>query len=119
MPLYEYACDACGARFERIQKFSDPPASVCPTCGGGPIQKLISSPAFQFKGTGWYVTDYAKSGQKSESSPSSNTSKDASTRKDGSTTDSAPAKSSDSTKSTTDASPAKTPASGTPPKSSS
>lgn len=64
MPLYEYACDACGARFERIQKFSDPPVSVCPTCGG-PVQKLISSPAFQFKGSGWYVTDYARSGQKS------------------------------------------------------
>lgn len=62
MPLYEYQCDACGGRFERIRKFSDPPLDEpCPSCGG-PIQKLISSPAIQFKGKGWYVTDYAKSG---------------------------------------------------------
>jgi putative FmdB family regulatory protein len=62
MPLYEYQCDACGGRFERIRKFSDPPLDEpCPTCGGH-VQKLISSPAIQFKGKGWYVTDYAKSG---------------------------------------------------------
>jgi putative FmdB family regulatory protein len=59
MPLYEYLCDACGHRFEVIQKFSDPPVETCPKCGGR-VQKLMSSPAFQFKGTGWYVTDYAK-----------------------------------------------------------
>ena len=59
MPLHEYECDACGHRFERIQKFSDPPVEVCPKCAG-PVHKLISSPAFQFKGTGWYITDYAK-----------------------------------------------------------
>jgi putative FmdB family regulatory protein len=59
MPLYEYQCDACGNRFERIQKFSDPPADKCPKCGGV-VRKLISSPAIQFKGSGWYVTDYAK-----------------------------------------------------------
>jgi putative FmdB family regulatory protein len=62
MPLYEYQCDACGGRFERIRKFSDPPLDEpCPSCGGH-VQKLISSPAIQFKGKGWYVTDYAKSG---------------------------------------------------------
>ncbi|HWB15259.1 MAG TPA: zinc ribbon domain-containing protein [Vicinamibacterales bacterium] len=66
MPLYEYQCDSCGARFERIQKFSDPPVETCPTCGG-PVHKLVSSPAFQFKGTGWYVTDYGKSGGSSSS----------------------------------------------------
>jgi putative FmdB family regulatory protein len=66
MPLYEYQCDSCGARFERIQKFSDPPVETCPTCGG-PVHKLVSSPAFQFKGTGWYVTDYGKSGSSSSS----------------------------------------------------
>ena len=60
MPLYEYECDACGKRFERIQKFSDPPIEVCPNCGKGPVRKLVSSPAIQFKGSGWYVTDYAK-----------------------------------------------------------
>jgi len=59
MPLYEYLCDACGHRFEVIQKFSDPPPERCPKCGGS-VHKLQSAPAFQFKGTGWYVTDYAR-----------------------------------------------------------
>ena len=59
MPLYEYECNDCAGRFERIQKFSDPIVKTCPTCGGS-VQKLLSSPAIQFKGTGWYVTDYAK-----------------------------------------------------------
>jgi putative FmdB family regulatory protein len=63
MPLYEYACDACGHRFEIIQKFSDGPPDACPKCGKGPLQRLQSSPAFQFKGTGWYVTDYAGKGK--------------------------------------------------------
>jgi putative FmdB family regulatory protein len=58
MPLYEYQCEQCG-KFEVIRKFSDAPLEACPTCGR-PIQKLLSSPAIQFKGTGWYVTDYAK-----------------------------------------------------------
>ena len=59
MPLHEYQCDACGHRFEAIQKFSDPPIETCPKCGGH-VHKLISAPAFQFKGSGWYITDYAK-----------------------------------------------------------
>ena len=59
MPLYEYQCDACSTRFERIQKFSDPPIEVCPSCGGT-VKKLLSSPAIQFKGSGWYITDYAR-----------------------------------------------------------
>ena len=58
MPLYEYECEA-GHRFEKIQKFSDLPIEKCPTCGE-PVHKLVSSPAFQFKGTGWYITDYAR-----------------------------------------------------------
>ncbi len=58
MPLYEYQCDRDG-RFEVIRKFSDPPLKRCPKCGG-PLQRLPSAPAIQFKGTGWYVTDYAK-----------------------------------------------------------
>jgi putative FmdB family regulatory protein len=62
MPLYEYKCDACGATFELIQKFSDPPAGTCQKCGQGPVQKLLSSPAFHLKGSGWYVTDYARKG---------------------------------------------------------
>ena len=59
MPLYEYQCDACGHRFEKIQKFSDPLADTCPKCGST-VRKLMSSPAFQFKGSGFYITDYAK-----------------------------------------------------------
>jgi putative FmdB family regulatory protein len=58
MPLYEYECAKDG-RFELIRKFSDPPLSACPTCGQ-PIEKLFSSPAIQFKGTGWYITDYSR-----------------------------------------------------------
>ena len=61
MPLYEYQCQKCGHRFEKIKKFSDPPEKKCPECGGK-VQQLISAPAVQFKGTGWYVTDYAKKG---------------------------------------------------------
>ena len=61
MPLYEYECDNCGNRFEKIQKFSDPLVETCPKCGG-PVHKLMSSPAIQFKGSGWYITDYAKKG---------------------------------------------------------
>ena len=63
MPLYEYECDACGRRFERIQKFSDPIADSCSHCGKGPVRKLQSSPAIQFKGSGWYITDYANKGK--------------------------------------------------------
>jgi putative FmdB family regulatory protein len=59
MPLYEYECDACGERFEKIQKFSDPLEDTCPKCGGR-VHKLMSSPAIQFKGSGFYITDYAK-----------------------------------------------------------
>ncbi|HET9371924.1 MAG TPA: zinc ribbon domain-containing protein [Vicinamibacterales bacterium] len=70
MPLYEYACEACGKRFERIQKFADPPVDVCPTCGKGPVTKLISAPGFQFKGSGWYVTDYARKSDAAGSSAS-------------------------------------------------
>ena len=58
MPLYEYQCPKDGT-FEKIRKFSDPPLTACPTCGG-PIEKLVSAPAIQFKGTGWYITDYAR-----------------------------------------------------------
>jgi putative FmdB family regulatory protein len=60
MPLYEYRCESCDHQFEVIQKFSDAPIAVCPKCGGGPVVKLLSSPAFQFKGSGWYITDYAR-----------------------------------------------------------
>jgi len=69
MPLYEYECEKCGHRFETIQKFSDPPRETCPKCGGH-VHKLIAAPAFQFKGSGWYITDYAKKDSSSEGSGS-------------------------------------------------
>ena len=70
MPLYEYECKKCKHRFEKIQKFSDKMLKKCPECGG-PIEQMVSAPAVQFKGSGWYVTDYAKKGSSSASSSSS------------------------------------------------
>ena len=64
LPLYEYECPECGL-FERVQKFSDPILTACPICGQ-PVEKLLSAPAIQFKGTGWYVTDYAGKGKDRE-----------------------------------------------------
>ena len=69
MPIYEYQCLSCGKRTELLQRFDDPPPAACPHCGGE-VKKLISAPAVQFKGTGWYVTDYAK-GNKGGGSKSS------------------------------------------------
>ena len=101
MPLYEYECKKCGHRFERIQKFSDAMVKKCPDCGGK-VEQMISAPAVQFKGSGWYVTDYAKrsgtssnsesggksestkeSAERAESSKDGNDSKDNKDRKDG------------------------------------
>lgn len=70
MPLYEYQCDSCGHRFELIQRFSDPLVEACPSCGGA-VRKLPSSPAIQFKGSGWYVTDYAQKGKADAATPES------------------------------------------------
>jgi len=66
MPLYEYQCNRCGERIEVIQKMSDPPYSHCPKCGGT-VRKLMSPPAIQFKGSGFYKTDYANSSSKQKS----------------------------------------------------
>src|ERR1041385_8341861 len=81
MPLYEYQCKKCHHRFEKIQKFSDKPMKKCPDCGG-PVEQLISAPAVQFKGSGWYVTDYAKKGStaSSSSSDSDSSTKDVSSK---------------------------------------
>ncbi len=83
MPLYEYECKKCHHRFERIQKYSDPHVKKCPDCGGK-VEQVLSAPAVQFKGSGWYVTDYAKkSSSGSGSSSSSNgDSSDSSGKKD-------------------------------------
>ena len=69
LPLYEYQCSTCGDKFEVIQKFSDDPLKNCRKCDGQ-VERLISSPAIQFKGTGWYVTDYAKKGSSAEKTES-------------------------------------------------
>jgi putative FmdB family regulatory protein len=68
LPLYEYECDVCQHRFEVIQKFSDAPVQACPKCSGA-VHKLLSSPAIQFKGSGWYITDYARAGKSDEGKP--------------------------------------------------
>jgi len=67
MPLYEYKCDSCNSVFEVMQKFSDAPLSVHESCGGR-VERLLSSPALQFKGSGWYITDYARNGGNGKSS---------------------------------------------------
>jgi putative FmdB family regulatory protein len=64
VPLYEFQCKKCGHRFERIQKFSDPDPKSCPECGGK-IERMLHAPAVQFKGSGWYATDYASKGKSS------------------------------------------------------
>ena len=71
MPLYEYQCKKCHSLTERIQKFSDPPLESCPHCGGE-VEQLLSAPAVQFKGSGWYVTDYAKKSSSKSSGGSGN-----------------------------------------------
>ena len=94
MPNYEYLCKKCGHRFEKIQKFSDPMLKKCPECGGK-IEQVISAPAVQFKGSGWYVTDYAKkssalpasgsdSGGKGDSAKDSGSGKDSGSNESGS-----------------------------------
>jgi putative FmdB family regulatory protein len=87
MPLYEYRCEGCGERFEVIQKFSDEPLTTHDKCGGS-VHRLLSAPALQFKGSGWYVNDYAKSSKPESSKPEG----DGAPKKD----DSAPAKASPS-----------------------
>jgi len=93
VPLYEYRCKQCGHQFEKIQSFSAPEEKVCPACGGE-VERLISAPAFQFKGAGWYVNDYAAKGNaksasgskegSSESKPAAAESKSASSPESGS-----------------------------------
>lgn len=101
MPLYEYQCEKCGESFEVMQKFSDKPVCTHDKCGGL-VHRLISAPALQFKGSGWYITDYAKgsnssgngsqkSGESSESKPASSDS--SSTAKTSSTSEKKPASS--------------------------
>jgi putative FmdB family regulatory protein len=110
VPLYEYQCETCG-RFELIRKFSDEPVTACPTCGK-PVQKLLSAPAIQFKGTGWYITDYARKNStgagKSDGAPATSDS----SKSDSSKGDTKDSGKSDSTTSSQTSSSKDSPASG-------
>jgi putative FmdB family regulatory protein len=108
MPLYEYRCDACGHQFEVIQKFSDEPIAICPKCGSGPVAKLLSSPAFQFKGTGWYITDYARKGTSEGKDGKDKPAKESKESKDGDAK-STPASTTDSSASPAPSTPKTTP----------
>jgi putative FmdB family regulatory protein len=108
MPLYEYECKKCGHRFEKIQLYSDKMVKKCPECGGQ-VEQMISAPAVQFKGSGWYVTDYAKksssagsasgdssSTDKKDEKPKSESGSKDSSSKESASKDSAPKESSSS-----------------------
>src|ERR1700756_4212448 len=108
MPLYEYECEKCGHRFEKIQKFSDKMVKKCPECGGR-VEQMISAPAVQFKGSGWYVTDYAKKSHAPSSDggkDSKESKKDEKVKSDASSKD-ASAKDTSSTESSSKESPGK------------
>jgi len=109
MPLYEYECDSCGHRFEVIQKFSDALVDTCPKCGSK-VHKLMSSPAIQFKGSGFYINDYAKKdsatatkagnakeGSPKEGSPKEGSSKEGTTKEGSSTSETSSSSSADTT----------------------
>ncbi len=97
MPIYEYRCSKCETRFERIQKFSDHSESECPECGAAG-ERLLSAPAIQFKGSGWYVTDYARkgSGGSDGDKPQKDAKKDSAGKKDSPAKDKASTASKDS-----------------------
>src|SRR5436853_372156 len=127
MPLYEYECDQCGHRFEKIQKFSDPLEDKCPTCGG-PVHKLMSSPAIQFKGSGFYITDYpkgdkgtppksdgGKSDRAAKADKPASTDSGSSEKKSAASPDASSSSSSSTTASATPAASSSTPASTAPP----
>ena len=96
MPLYEYECEKCGDQFEVMQKFSDEPLKIHEKCGGA-VHRLLSAPALQFKGSGWYITDYAKGGG---SSPTNgDTAKKGSSGSESSGSDSGSSKSAESSSS--------------------
>ena len=94
MPIYEYECRKCGAHVEEFQKVSDKPLTKCRKCGGK-LEKKISAPAIQFKGSGWYVTDYAGKTTKNEKSESEPTTDSKSEKADKKTKESSPSKTSD------------------------
>jgi len=96
VPLYEYECQSCGHRFEMLQKVADSPLTSCVKCEGK-VERLLSSPAIQFKGTGWYVTDYARKGQASSTESESSESPSKTTKSEKNRSKSGPAASASST----------------------
>jgi putative FmdB family regulatory protein len=109
MPLREYKCDACGHRFEVIQKMSDPPLEACPKCGEI-LRKLQAAPAFHLKGSGWYATDYAKKDQSTAKSEDESKGAKSSADKDKGETKTDTAKSSESSDAASSSAPSATPA---------
>src|SRR5947207_15610240 len=107
MPLYEFECEACKTRFERIQKYTDPNPEACPNCGKGPNRKMPSSPAIQFKGSGFYITDYAKKSS-SEAGSKSGSASNESASSSSSSSASPSSSSGDSSSKTTESTPTKT-----------
>jgi putative FmdB family regulatory protein len=95
VPLYEYQCKKCKHKFEKIQKFSDPPIRKCPECGS-PVEKVMHAPNVQFKGTGWYVTDYGGKDKSEKSKSEGSSDKTASEKKDSAKEDGAKSKDKDS-----------------------
>jgi putative FmdB family regulatory protein len=98
MPLYEYQCDNCNEKFEVMQKFVDEPLTTHEKCGGGPVHRLISAPSFNFKGTGWYVTDYPKGKTPGSKSSSSESASDGPSKTSDKSSDKGSEKSSESSK---------------------
>ena len=106
MPLYEFECEACKTRFDRIQKYTDPNPDVCPNCGKGPTRKMPSSPAIQFKGSGFYITDYAKKSTSEAGSKSGSAASDSSASTSSTSASSESSSKSSDTSSSTTSSPA-------------
>jgi putative FmdB family regulatory protein len=95
MPLYEYKCDRCGQVFEVIQRFSDEPLTAHEGCGGH-VERLISAPSFQFKGSGFYITDYARGNGGAKPAPSAKNAGSGESKPASTSTESKPASSSSS-----------------------
>lgn len=108
MPLYEYQCQSCQHRFEVIQKYSDPPVDACRACGG-PVTKLLSSPAIQFKGSGFYITDYARKDAGGSAKPASGSGSSESESKPAASSEGSAPSASSSPSSTSAAAPAAAP----------
>lgn len=103
MPMYEYKCGQCGQVFELIQRFSDEPLTTHEGCGGS-VERLLSAPALQFKGSGWYITDYARSAGKTPAADKKNGSSGTESKPSSSTSDSSSSSSSNTSSSSTSSS---------------